>query len=543
MQTARKRRPQVRPEWLAAAAGVLIAALVVWRFAPAAQAAITGAVAMAAGYAVGLPAIRSVLARRSGVAGVAGAVVDEAVRMRSTFVLLLLLAVCVPIVPLLLDPSERLAYRIQFLISWTLGAGSLFLGLLAACLACGSVCGDIASGRIQMTLAKPVHRWEYLLGKWLGIVLHGLLLVLLVGVGGYTLVRMLASSPPADDADRDAITSQVLVARRSVNPAPADPAAYDAAIEAAISQLQTDDPDGFRADSATSRDRIRRDYDRQWHTVTPDMVSTFVFPGVGGTTDVQLQMEPRVTNVDVDLADVRFALWLNDRPWPLAGGEPREQTLPSRARHVFDLPADIATSEADLRVRIANRNSVPPGETRPTSITFQPGNGLLVFVRTGSFEANLVRCLLIIWLKLAFVAAVGVAAGAVFEFPAAILATLVICGTAAGSDFFRDALGAYNVVGETAWGRAVERISYAMGSLQEGQAYEAFRMLLGFVTDGVLWLLPSFGSDGSIPRLATGIEIPTAVVVTRALLFGVLYPLLAGTIGWLVLDRRDLVRT
>jgi len=543
MQTARKRRPQVRPEWLAAAAGVFIAALVVWRFAPAAQAAITGAVAMATGYAVGLPAIRSVLARRSGVAGVAGAVVDEAVRMRSTFVLLLLLAVCVPIVPLLLDPSERLAYRIQFLISWTLGAGSLFLGLLAACLACGSVCGDIASGRIQMTLAKPVHRWEYLLGKWLGIVLHGLLLVLLVGVGGYTLVRMLASSPPADDADRDAITSQVLVARRSVNPAPADPAAYDAAIEAAISQLQTDDPDGFRADSATSRDRIRRDYDRQWHTVTPDMVSTFVFPGVGGTTDVQLQMEPRVTNVDVDLADVRFALWLNDRPWPLAGGEPREQTLPSRARHVFDLPADIATSEADLRVRIANRNSVPPGETRPTSITFQPGNGLLVFVRTGSFEANLVRCLLIIWLKLAFVAAVGVAAGAVFEFPAAILATLVICGTAAGSDFFRDALGAYNVVGETAWGRAVERISYAMGSLQEGQAYEAFRMLLGFVTDGVLWLLPSFGSDGSIPRLATGIEIPTAVVVTRALLFGVLYPLLAGTIGWLVLDRRDLVRT
>ena len=63
-----------------------------------------------------------------------------------------------------------------------------------------------------------------------------------------------------------------------------------------------------------------------------------------------------MTNVDVDLADVRFALWLNGRPWPLANGVKAEETLPSRARHVFDLPADRVSESDELRVRVANRN-------------------------------------------------------------------------------------------------------------------------------------------------------------------------------------------
>lgn len=535
-----------KPLWIAAAAALVAAGLVVRLGPPAAVAAVIGAAAMATGYAAGMPLIRRALQWRSGIAGVAGAVVDEAVRMRATLVLLLVLGACVPILPLLLDPAERLAYRVQFLISWSLGTAAPLLCLLAAFLACGSVCGDIDSGRIQMTLAKPLARWEYLVGKWLGIVLYGGLLVGLVGIGTYSLVRMLAAEPAADPADRAAVDGQVLVARRSVPPAPADAAAYDAAIAAAVSQLESDEPDAFRADPAAARARIRRDYEWQWHTVTPDMVTTFVFPGLGTRGDegagVQLQLEPCVTNVDVDLADVRFALWLNDRPWPLDGAEPREQTLPSRARHVFDLPADIVATADDLRVRIANRNLVPPGETRPTAITFPPGDGLVAFVRTGSFEANFLRCLVVIWCKLALVAALGVAAGAMFDFPSAILATLLIYAGAVGHDFFRDALGAYNVGGETAWGRAAERMSYAAAYLQEGRVYAAFRMLLGFVTDGVLRVLPSFASDAAIPSLATGVTIPPSVVLTRILLFVGLYPLLCGVLGWLVFERRDLVR-
>jgi len=533
--------PAVR--WLAAALVAAIGGLVIWAgFGPAVT-ALAGAALMAVGFVAGLFVIRRLLDRAVGIAGVAAAVVDEAVRMRSVAVLLAVFVMLVTALPLLVDPAERLAYRVQFLLGWTLGGAGLILGLLTIFLACGSVCGDIDSGRIQMAFSKPLHRWEYLVGKWLGVVLYDLLLVALAGAGCGLLAWMLARGPAVDAADRAAVRGEVLTARRGVAPAPERPDDYTAAIDAALAQLEADDPEAFAAGPEAARRRIREEYTRQWHTVTPDMETTFVFHDVAAADTVQLQLEPRATNVDVDLADVRMAVWLNGRPWPMRDGRHVELTLASRARHVFDLPADLLAGSPDLRVRIANRNLVPAGETRPTAITFPPGDGMRLYVRVGGFPANLVGCLLILWAKLALIAAVGVVAGAVFDLPLAILTALVVFITAQGSEFFGDALGIYNVAAESPWSRALERISYASRLLQLGRLYDAFRMLLGFVSDAVTRLLPSFSADRAVARLVAGTAIPAGDVLRRLLLFAVVYPAVIGVVGWWVFERRDLVRS
>lgn len=513
--------------------------------APTVGMAIAGAVVMACGFVAGVAVLRSVFARLPGLAGVAGAVVDEALRMRSVSALAVVFVALIPALPLLVDPAERLAYRVQFLIAWTLGVSGVILSLLTVFLSCGSICGDVESGRIHMTLSKPLHRWEYLVGKWLGILMLDLLLVALAGGGTYVLVRMLASGAAADATDRQAVDRQVLVARRSVGPGPDRPDEYEAAIAAAVERLEADDPEEFRVRPDAVRRRIRREYEQQWHTVTPDMETTFLFRDIGSAagSPVQLQVEPRVSNVDVDLADVRFAAWLNGRPWPLESGTQSEITLPSRVRHVFDLPTELVDGSVDLRVRIANRNLVPPGETRPTAITFPPGDGMKVFVHVGGFEANFVRCLLIMWAKLGLLAAVGVAAGAIFDLPLAILTVLVVYVAAVGGEFFGDAMGAYNVVGDTAWGRAAERIAYIVEFVRSWRFYEATRMLLGFVTDGLLAVLPSYSTDAAVSRLASGMLIPWRDVLVRLVLFVGAYPAVAGAVAWLVFDRRDLVRT
>jgi len=67
------------------------------------------------------------------------------------------------------------------------------------------------------------------------------------------------------------------------------------------------------------------------------MVSTYVFGGLAGAKDaptVQLQLKPRVNNVDIDLADVRFALWLNGRPHRKLLQERRGLAQPKRQRFV-----------------------------------------------------------------------------------------------------------------------------------------------------------------------------------------------------------------
>ncbi len=550
---------QAAPRWrrqvTAVAAGVAGMA-VVWFLVrhgrPVEATGLAGVIGMAAGCCLGLAGIHLALSASTGITGVARAVLDEAVRMRASLGLALLVLVLVPTLPLALDHSERLHYRMQFLLSWSLGITGVILALLTIVLACGSICGDIDSGRIHMTLVKPLRRWEYLLGKWLGIALFDLLMVALAGAGTATFVRLLAATEATDAQDRAAVTDQVLTARVALQPEPVNRADYDAAIAAAIRQLEQDEPDAFARNPGAARRRIRQEYDWQWHTVTPDTVSTFVFEGLGdvkrrssGIADatLQLQLKPRAYNVDVDLADVRFAIWLNDRPWPVTDGVHVEQTLPTQAVRVLDLPVDAVDDEGALRITVANRNLVPAGETRPTAITFSPGDGLRILHRSGGFDGNFIRCLAVIWIKLTMVAAVAVAAASVLGLPMAILASLVVYATALGSGFLRDALGLYNMVSTSALGSVVERAGRAATLVGEFRFYEAFRMLFGYVTDLALWLTPAFSDFDAVGRLATGMLIPPADVLACLWRIGLVYPLVIGLAAWAVFERRDLIRT
>jgi len=458
----------------------------------------------------------------------------------------------VPTLPLALDHSERLHYRVQFLLSWSLGVTGVILSLLTIVLACGSICGDIDSGRIHMTLVKPLQRWEYLVGKWLGIVLFDLLMVVLVGAGTATFVRLLAGTEATDPQDRAAVTEQVLTARIALDPEPANPVEYDAAIAAVIRQLEEDEPDAFVRNPGAARRRIRQEYDWQWHTVTPDTVSTYVFRGLGDAkrraagnadTTLQLQLKPRAYNVEVDLADVRFAIWLNDRPWPVTDGDHVEQILQTQAVHVLDLPVEAVDEEGILRLTIANRNLVPAGETQPTAITFSPGDGLRILHRAGGFDSNFIRCLAVVWIKLTMVAAVAVAAASCLGLPMAILASLVVYATALGSGFLRDALGLYNMVSTSFLGSVVERAGRAATLASEFRFYEAFRMLLGFVTDLALWLTPAFSDFDAVGRLSTGMLIPATDVLACLWRIGLIYPLVIGLAAWALFEQRDLIRS
>jgi hypothetical protein len=195
-----------------------------------------------------------------------------------------------------------------------------------------------------------------------------------------------------------------------------------------------------------------------------------------------------------------------------------------------------------LKITVANRNLVPDGETRATAITLPPGDGLRLLYRTGGFGPNLVRCLAVIWCKLALVAAAGVAAAAMLGFPTAVLLALVIYAGALGSGFLRDALGEYNVVADSFLAGVLERLRAALDFALEFRFYEAGRMLLGFVTDLVLRVLPAFGDYDAVGSLATGIEVPGRAVLACCATIGLAYPLLLVLGGWLVFDRRDLVR-
>ena len=69
--------------------------------------------------------------------------------------------------------AEEFAYRYPFaesaMFSLSLSAIKLLGALFAALLAGGAISGEIERGLLAPILAKPVQRWQILLGKWIGI--------------------------------------------------------------------------------------------------------------------------------------------------------------------------------------------------------------------------------------------------------------------------------------------------------------------------------------------------------------------------------------
>lgn len=541
--------PLRRWAWpLALVATVGVAGGLWWAGRTAPAAAIAGAVVLSLALGVGIAALRLVLSGSHGVIGVARAVVEEAVGSRTPVLLVLALVLALPVLPLVLDPSERLEYRLQFFLNWALSGASFLLAMVTIVLAVGSVCGDIDSQRIHMTLVKPIQRWQYLLGKWLGIVLLDVVLVGIVGVGVFLGAVAIGRLPAADSNDRRAVDEQVFTARQTARPEHPRGAEFDAAVTASIEQMQKDDPAGFALDPAGARRRIKAQRVLEWHTVSADVMASYMFTLPAATRPqssvVQLRLKPFADNVGIDRAPVRFALWLNDRAYPVKNGVHEEYTLTSGRFHTIDIPASVIDESGRLRVAIANRNVVPPGETRPTAISFSPGKGLEVLYRAGSFGGNFVRGLVVMLAKLAMLAAAGLAAASWLGFPIAVLTSLMVYVVAVARGFLADAIDIYTGLDrpESTFVAMVRlRASLLFERLDKLELWDAFKTLTSIVADGFLALVPSFGSHDGVTEVATGRLLSLSQMLASCGELAVLYPFLLLAVGWLLLERRDLV--
>lgn len=514
----------------------------------AAAISIVGMLAMAVGFIIGIFVLRQILSGNHPVIGVARTIVEEAIGTRLSILLVMLVVITLPMLPLLLDPAERLAYRLQFFLTWALSAASVLLALMTIALVCSSVCGDIESRRIHLSLSKPLRRWEYLFGKWLGVVLLDAMLVSLAGIGIYGFALSLARIPAQDVEDRLAVDEQVLTARDRARPVHPRGEEFEKSVAATIEEIRRDDPATFDKDPIGARKRILSQRIHEWHTVTADTVSSFVFNGLDPqrirAPVVQLRLQPFADNSNISEAEVRFVLWLNDRPYPVNNGKHEEYTFPVARIHTINLPTSSISEDGTLRVTIANRNHVMPGEEFPTIIAFTPGEGLEILYRVGGFSWNFARGLVIVWSKLAMLAAVATAAAAWLKFPIAFLTGAMVFVTAAASAFFADAIDIYTGLDNreaTIVSMLRLRLKMLGDCLAQGAWWDATKTVWSFAADAFLTLVPSFGHYDSITQVGTGRVVPVSEVTTGVIVLGVAYPVVLLLLGWMLLERRDLV--
>ncbi len=514
--------------------------------------AIAGSAIMLLAMLLGLRLIRVALSPGVAALGVAGTVLEEAIRMKVVLAAVVGLLLLVPFLPLMLDPKELLKYRIQFFLHWGLSSAAVFLSLMTIFLATGTVCNEIRGRQIHLTLTKPIGRVGYLMGKWLGVALLNLLLVGVVGIGLYAFTQVLRQQPEVDAQDRAAIEHQILVARQAVAPQPPQQMNLAALFEKRLKQLQAEAPNRYagQGPDAMARRAIQQALAAQWHTIAPRDAQRYVFTGLLPakrlTESVQLRLKPMSSITPPDQR-VKLALWLNGRPFPV---DPKTANhapivLADNRFHVVDLPAETIDSSGRLEVRIANVDLINMRATFPSSIAFTPREGITLLYPVGRFGPNLVRGLTLIWFQLCFLAMLGIAAGALFSFPVACLVSGLVFVAAGASGFLLESLNQY--VGFPAqelsgWATLVWAPKQLVKLVQAGEAWQAVKILLWVLGRGFVAIIPSLSDYQPASWIADGRVVRLGLVGWAGLRVGLNWTGVCALGGWVVFRHRELAR-
>ncbi len=390
------------------------------------------------------------------VLAIARNVLAEAIRMKISLVFIVMLFFVLAALPMLLDTDQSLRYRVQSFLQYASGFTFMFVALLVVFFGAATMTYEQREKVIWQTMTKPVAAWQYLLGKWLGVVSLAavLLAVSAMGVFGFTeylrwqpAKSELAAFVPADGSDitedRLILETQVLASRESVLPAlpfSINDASFDAAMEQRIARERQMNP-GYDPDPAerdAMRQKLFKDEYTNYFSIDPatEGYESFVFTGLGRAKQLGLPLTLRYKiNAEGNRPDVQYIL-----SFVFEGGMPQPPRRTGLGfSHTMVVSPEFINNKGELRVQIYNGQLMATADenfalqTNINTFTIPPG-GLEISYSVGGYRANFVRVFFVLWVKLAMLAMLAVWASTFASFPVACLIAggLFFIGQSAG---------------------------------------------------------------------------------------------------------------
>jgi hypothetical protein len=437
-----------------------------------------GTVVLAASFAALIQLLRLLLSPATPITAIARNVVAEAVRLKISLVFIVMLILALALLPGLLDEQTPLRYRVQSFLQYG-SAGSFWItAVLVLVLAAASVAFEQRDKIIWQTMTKPVRPWEFVVGKWLGVVGVAAVLLGVSSTGVFFFadylrrtglaveeVRPYVPSDPSKIAseDRLILESQVLVGRESVRPLlPRELSVRvsEAVRERTAAQAQKFEQTRDPAD-APDEAKIQREVEGEalaaFLSIGPGQSRTYDFVELGEARGFDMPMTLRYkvnsgANNPDDFHTVTFFL---------PGNAPFQRRVPAGQMMTMPLSTS-AVQEVELEGRrtsalsLTVANIYPEGtpESAMRTMSFPP-DGLEVSYARSSFEANYVRVALVLLVKLGFLAAIAVTAATFLSFPVACLVSFGTFLMAEGASAVSTALDNFDPVdGQT------EAVSY-----------------------------------------------------------------------------------
>jgi hypothetical protein len=198
----------------------------------------------------------------------------QCVRMKLAVTFVVLLAVAMVALPAGMTGDGTLAGQIRAFMAYGTGIAMGLLSIMTIFVGASLVSNDIRTKQIFTVVVKPVARWQYLLGRWVGLVMFNAVLLTMACVGIYATVEYLRTKEFTDQGrvslmDRRTVETEIFAARRKLRPDPLD---LQSTVAQRIKQMQADDDyetavkkrlDEANGDHVLAGKLLRRDIERE----------------------------------------------------------------------------------------------------------------------------------------------------------------------------------------------------------------------------------------------------------------------------------------
>lgn len=442
----------------------------------------------------------------------------ESIRQKIALVGVVLIGLMLAVVPVVVEGDGlTLTSRVQSFLAYTLGGISAVLSVVTVFLACLAISDEIYNRRIFMIASKPIPRWQFFVGKWLGISLLNAALL------GLCLVAILAATwglgqvATQVPGDKEELEFEVLSARHSLTPAVPD---FDPLIEARIRRMREEgrfDQVGPGTE-LNVREQIRNELKNSWRSIPPGEGRVFKFEGLLVDREEEDYLHIRFKPVHPGglsdaLALLGFRCGDPENPDTLTR-DMVDNYLVERF-HTLPVPSYAVNDEGTLYVTIFNLDPL-------NSYTFEGADGLELLHDMGTFHWNLFRAFVIIWSRLAFLAAVGLLLSTFLSFPVAAMGCFLVLFVAAAAGWLEgsiDWVGPKSIDNDPLW---------ILGPLVRPLA-AAF-----------VWLVPNFSDYDAADNIVNGRLVTLMWVLKTFVTLVVIKGGIIGLIGCIVLTRREL---
>lgn len=362
---------------------------------------------------------------------------SQAVRMKVALVVIVLLAVLLPLMSVVMEGDGTPLGKLQTFVSYGLGLVSLLLCILTIGISTYTLSYDLKRCHLFLVVTKPIRRYQIIAGKLIGILILDLVLLAVFGGIIYGLTLAIPKLVEVDPAQRERIQNEFFTARTGLK-VTYDEAQLRKAAEERLKMLR----ESGQLPREMSQFEALRELLAQERMIAkscpPGRSKRWDFEGVqisetnapNARIFVRYKFEATTTLPD----DTVYGTWrIGDfRQIETGQGRPKtpiyevQRSDTIRTYHEFYVPADAVADDGFLSVAFFNNPTL-----NNTTIIL---DDVEVLYHSGTFTDNFIRSLVLIYVRLAFLAILGVSLTTWLSFPVAILVCLVafLAGTANG---------------------------------------------------------------------------------------------------------------